>query len=171
MKAMTDVLQQYCRTNGIRLEEIEPNFYKTGFRTKLGFFDSFATVDEERNQLTFQTLLPVQCTPAQINNLNATISLINSEIQLGAFKFLHDAGVVIFHTCIMLAKQDIHDETIAHVILSNWSAVNRFYPAIAAVLILDHDPEQAIQLVHEKIIEIASRETKPRLSLRRGNLN
>lgn len=172
MKTLSNVFEATLNTENIHAKQENTGFYKLGFSGEQATFDSFANIDDEQNTIVFHTILPIKFTESQISAILDTAARINAKLSIGNFDVLLDNGLILFRTGLMLANEDINEETIKHVIYINWMMSNKFFSAFASVVFSNCNPKQAITSVLKNPQKSVKSETSPiQFSLRRGNLN
>jgi len=142
-----DALQEFMEQAGIRYrQDQDTSVVKTGFAGKNGLFDSFAEVDEDAGTLLVITLCPVQVPDSHSSAIADLMARINWAIELGNFQMHAEKGVVAFRTSVMFKGTSPDPKVIEHVVFSNWAGMDRYFPAITAVLHTGMSPRDAFEL-------------------------
>lgn len=145
-----DALQEFMEQAGIKYRQGEDtSVVKAGFAGKNGLFDSFAEVDDGNETLLVITLCPVQVPDSHRGPIADLVAHINRGIELGNFQMHAEMGVIAFRTSVMFKGTSPDPKVIEHVVFSNWAAVDRYFPAITAVLHAGMSTHEAIDLVKE----------------------
>lgn len=172
MKSMTETFISFCNSEGIHYRKIGAHGYRIGFQGDHARYDSVIEIQEEFAQLTIHTLTPLPVSVSQRNRIIDLIARINSRLCFSAFEISSNSNIIACRVGIRTGGANIHQDIIKEAIFDNWTDSDVFFPAIAAVLITDSDPEQAMKIALDKISDAISSDSESHLPLRhRGNLN
>ena len=76
---------------------------------------------------------------------------VNQCLLLGNFDLNMDRGVIAYKTSVMLGDSSLHDDIIEHLLLANWCAMDRYFPAMNMVLFGNISPKKAIEKVKGRL--------------------
>jgi hypothetical protein len=161
MKSLIEMVEAFFISRHLKYDLVEERTaLRTGVAGRNGYFDALAVVDEESRGITFVSLCPLRVPASRRQVAAELIARINWPVRLGHFDLGMDDGEIRYRTAIMLGKTDPDEETIAHLILANFTMMNHYFSAITAVLFGNVSPEAALEALTE---EERSREaeTKP----------
>ncbi len=116
------------------------------FKGKNALFKCMA-VANRANQLLFYSLYPGTIPPAMRTAVAEVLHLANYGLHIGNFEIDLGDGEVRFKTSLDLDGIDLNDAVLAQLIGCNCRMVDRYYPAVRAVVADGMAPKEAIAIV------------------------
>jgi hypothetical protein len=118
-----------------------------GFQGQSGSWRCLASVDEERDWLTFYSALPASVPPEKRQDIAEFIARVNFGLVLGNFELDFDDGEVRFKTSIDVEGGDLTTKMVENLIYSNVLAMDRYFPGLMAVLYGNKSAQEALELL------------------------
>lgn len=147
MKAFERV-KQYCQAQNIsfELEEGHPMI----FLRVQGQHDHYRggiEVDERLNSLTYNNMISLLVPPEKQERISMLLDRINRQINWGCFYQDWDSGTIFFRTYAVCGNTEIPDDIIQHLIYINWYMLDKYFTAIAQVILTQCTPLKALEQV------------------------
>lgn len=109
-----------------------------------GRFSLYIQFDEGRKQLVAYALSPVRCPPARRGAMLELIARANWGLILGNFEMHLDTGDVRFKTSADVEAATFTPAGAAPILFPNVLSMDRYLPAIMAVIYSERSPEELV---------------------------
>jgi hypothetical protein len=116
-----------------------------GFQGQSGSWRCLASVDEEREWLTFYSALPANVPSEKRPAIAEFVTRANFGLVLGNFELDFEDGEVRFKTSIDVEGGDLTTKMVENLIYSNVLAMDRYFPGLMAVLYGNKSAQQALE--------------------------
>ncbi len=147
MESMTEAIENLLKREDIEYEPTEfAGVFKIGFAGKNGFFPGCIEANEERRSILVQMLAPARYLRSRRPQVVDLLTRINQRLIIGSFDLGVDGGSIAFRTSVVLGQGDIDHDIIKHLVFANWSTLDRWFPAINAVVFAGVSPKEAISM-------------------------
>ena len=144
MRKLIETFKNSCKKRKIRFEQLSDNTLRTGFIGDNGNFDSYVDIYEDIGQITVRTISPIKAPRNKWLQVAEITTLANAKVRYGSFELSDITGHFAFKTNIMLGSAELHEDIVEHLIYANWLHIDRYFPAISAVIFGNDSPKEAI---------------------------
>ena len=150
MESITETVKSFFKQEGIKFEQMsDDGIFATGFAGRNGCFLSYVAIDEEERTILIETTAPVKA-PRNIRLRAAElIARINRPLLIGNFDLNMDTGLISYKTSIILGNSNPHNDLVEHLLFANWSAMDKYFPAITMVVFANASPKRAVESVRK----------------------
>jgi len=145
MKRIDEAVRSFFEREEIRFEHTElPEVFKLGFVGENGCFLGYVDADEDERTIQIRTLAPVVVSRGKRSQAAELLTRINQRLVLGTLELDMDNGDIACRTSIILGESDLPHDIMEHLLYANWCVMDRFFPAVNAVLFGNMSPKQAL---------------------------
>jgi hypothetical protein len=148
MKDVIVAVHSFLRHEEIKFEQTHfDGVLKLGFIGDNGCFLGYVDADEERRAVQVRTIAPVRVERSKMPDVAELLMRVNCRLLLGNLELNMDSGTIVSRTGIVLGESDLHHEVMEHLLYANWLNMDRFFPAVNAVLFGNISPRKALDRV------------------------
>lgn len=131
------------------LQVHEPDLLECKVESLHGEFTCYAWAREDSRQVAFFSVCPFFVPSPQRREMGELLLRINNELVVGGFDLLWSSGQVRFRTSLGLGEHPPESDLLREALQPNLFAMERFLPAIKAVLFAQATPEEALAALPE----------------------
>jgi hypothetical protein len=125
----------------------EEAFLKLTYEGKAGEWNCYAQALEGQEQLVIYSVYPALAAAGQRQAIAELITRLNYGLTMGNFEMDFNDGEIRFKTSLDAKKSELTDDLIRPVVYINVAMMDRYFPALAAVLENRATPQQAFELI------------------------
>ena len=143
-----DTVVEYFKAKDWNFEvDEEKHRVKTGVSAENGEWQFFVSASDENNMCFVLAVFPQKCPPKRQRACAELLTRINYGLLLGCFEMNYDSGSIAFKTSYPFTAGLIDPERVKEVIEFNIAFMDRFLPAIMAVIYTGISPKRAYAMV------------------------
>jgi hypothetical protein len=147
MESIAEVIENFFLHEEIPYEPIKSaGTYEIGFAGTKGLFRGYVSANEESHSILIEMFVPVRYPRERRSQVIELLAIINQRLLVGNFELGIDRGTIAFRTSVVLGQANLHEEIIRHLLFANWSIIDRWFPAISAVVLTRVSPKEAISI-------------------------
>jgi hypothetical protein len=139
---LRDVVVQLLRGDGLEFDEAGPAL-RVAYSGENGRFLLFLRVDEERQQFVCYALSPIEAGP-RVQEAAELVCRANLELSTVAFDLDPDSGVIRCRAGLDVDGDRLTPALVSNVVHACAAALDRYLPAITAVIARRLDPRRAL---------------------------
>jgi hypothetical protein len=142
---MYEVVTGFLQGNGWAFQELEPGrLLALGLEGEQGRYQGFLAVDEEGEEVTFSTILPVPCPSESIPAMVELVTRLNFVMPRGNLDLDIDDGDLRFRTYVDVKDDRLSSALVRNVLLGNLVAIEHLMPSLAATARGEITPKEAM---------------------------
>ena len=147
MERISEVITAVLSDEGWAWRVDDEGTIHTGVQGAHGRWACHARVNEDERQAVFYSVAPIAAEPAQLQATAELVARANEGMVLGNFELHWDTGGVLYKTSIDVEGGALAPAMARALLLSNVSTVDRYRPALYAVLRHGARPADAVREV------------------------
>lgn len=147
MGTMIDALKGHLQQHGVSFEEVEgdPSYLAFAFAGAFARYRCFLVVHEPRGLVLFYSVYPLNVPEAKRETVSRFLTMANYGMQFGNFEMDWRDGEVRFKTSLWIEDGAVTEAMIRPLLGVNFTAVDRYMPALVKVIHTDLDPQEAVR--------------------------
>jgi len=150
MESITETVKSFFKQEATKFEQMsDDGMFEIGFAGQNGCFLSYVAVDEEERTILVETVAPVEVLRSKRLRAAELIARINRPLLIGNFDLNMDTGLISYKTSIILGNSNPHNDLVEHLLFANWSAMDKYFPAVNMVIFADVSPKRAVEAVRK----------------------
>lgn len=151
MKTITESVEHLFKTEDIKYDQPEDeSVYRLHFRGHTGNYVTWVFVDEEDRFLTAHTLCPFKVPKTKRVHVLELLARINWRLEVGNFDIDLKDGEIICRVSVRIGGIELDDGTVSWIVFGSVARMDRFFPAIAAVVYGNASPQKALAMLPER---------------------
>ncbi len=152
MRDITRTVRRFLKRKRIRFyQNSTGKVFNINYAGSSGCFFGCVAVDEEIRAVYVRTFSRMTVPDNKTSQVVELLMRINCNLVIGSFEFCADTGEIACRTSIILGESNLHNDIMEHLLRANWWAMDKYYPAINAVVFGDVSPEQAIDKIEKQL--------------------
>ena len=145
MTQFTDKILQFFHDDGWPVMEVEPGkTWQLTFKGTQGLWTCYMEIREEFFQFTFYSICPINVPELKRVAMAELLTRVNSRLQLGNFEMDFDSGDLRYRTSLSLDSDAVDNAQLRPLVYVNVNMMDRFIPAIMAVIYSEIQPSEAL---------------------------
>ena len=145
MTQFTDKILQFFHDDGWPVMEVEPGkTWQLTFKGIQGLWTCYMEIREEFFQFTFYSICPINVPELKRVAMAELLTRVNSRLQLGNFEMDFDSGDLRYRTSLSLDSDAVDNAQLRPLVYVNVNMMDRFIPAIMAVIYSEIRPSEAL---------------------------
>ena len=148
-RAITETITLFLTSEGLHFEQQEDDVFFGKVSSDVGMWDCYIQAMEDRQQLLIYSVLPFELKEHQLEVVTELITRINYGLIIGNFDIAQN--MIAYKTSLDIEGSNLDIPLINRLFYSNVVSVNRYLPAICALLEGTLSPKQAIALVEGEL--------------------
>lgn len=150
MSPMFEMVIQFFRDDEWKFEQVEGRTtLRMGVRGRNGEYHCLAIVNEQTNIFLFRTKSAISAPEDKRLAVAEFITRANYGLAIGNFEFDFVDGEIAYKTSIDVEGDRLSPMLIRHLVHSNLSTFDRYYPGVMKVIYSDVSPEEAVKAIEK----------------------
>jgi hypothetical protein len=159
MAQIFETLIKFFQEDEWKISQLEnKKILQMGFSGNNGNWTCYAQAIDEDGQFIFYSVCPVKVPPDKKISVAELITRANYGLLIGNFELDFNDGEIRYKTSIDIQDQSLTSSLIRQLVYANVVMMDRYMPAIMAVIYGNFSPQQAIAEI-ENNLETASKES------------
>lgn len=147
---MLDKIIQFLHSKDWRFQEVPgESILFFGMEGKNGRFQCVVDIKQEKNWLLLFSICELKAPEDKRKDVAELLTRLNNGRVLGNFELDFDDGEIKYKTSLDFEDMELGLKAIENIVMSNIITMDACLPAIAAVLLNNEEPIEAVKLVVE----------------------
>jgi hypothetical protein len=143
-------IQQLLQQEAIKFYPDGPTTFLLAFHNPEGLYYGDLQVNEEHRAILIQMAPPLEVPPEKRRQMTELVTRANQYITLGNLQMNVDSGLITCRTSVVLGNSNCQSDLFYNLLASNWCEIERWFPAMKAVITAGLSPEQAVNMVRHR---------------------
>lgn len=145
MGKIYDVLLEYFNDDWFFTQNDEEAFLRLFYEGKNGQWNCYAQALEQQNGFIFYSVYAQPVPEEQRPGMAELLTRINYGLILGNYEMDYADGEIRFKTSVMLETHELTPDLIKPVVFANLGSMDRYWPALTALLQGRAGPKEALE--------------------------
>jgi hypothetical protein len=150
-RSVLEAVSAFFQQDGWRAEPLDDGALRVRFEGDSGSWTCLAIAREEQRQFIFYSVFDVFVTPDRRPSVEELITRANWSMAVGNFEMDVGTGEVRYKTSVDVGIDDLTANLAQRAVYANVITMNRYLPALHAVVSGDLLPAAAVQMVEDAL--------------------